>query len=196
MQRFRNVVTSMSSDSSMWSGHHISKCAMFRYNKIHAHQAELSDLAAALKRHRENNISGDLLGTSDVCTWADVLDEMSRAEEEYFSQGRGSKNIGRRSLRKVGDYASAISPWFSLIPDDNGMNVLSGGLRLVFQVSISSKLKNSKLNVFADRQRTIRSPREDLKSIPRFCNSPRHSTDEATDFSIQRKLPLMRIGLV
>lgn len=112
---------------------HIGKCTRMRHSEIHAHQAERSDLAAALERRRENGDSCfDAVGK---CTWADVLDEMSRAEEEYFSKGRGSKNIGRRALRKAGDYASAISPWFNLVPDDDGMNVLSGGLRLVFYVS-------------------------------------------------------------
>lgn len=91
-------------------------------------------MAAALERHRENG--GSCFDTTGKCTWADVLDEMSRAEKEYeyFAKGRGSKNIGRRAFRKAGDYASAVSPWLNLIPDDDGMNVLSGGLRLVFQV--------------------------------------------------------------
>ncbi|KAJ5965532.1 hypothetical protein N7481_012246 [Penicillium waksmanii] len=91
------------------------------------------DLAAALERHRENGDS--CFDTAGKCTWADVLDEMSMAEEEYFAKGRGSKNIGRRAFRKAGDYASSISPWFNLVPDDDGMNVLSGGLRLVFQIA-------------------------------------------------------------
>ncbi|CAI7659746.1 unnamed protein product [Penicillium manginii] len=104
-----------------------------QHGEIHAHKAVRSDLAAALERQRGNG--GLCFDTTGKHTWTDVLDEMSRAEEEYFAKGRGSKNIGRKAFRKAGDYASAISPWFNLVPDDDGMNVLSGGLRLVFQIA-------------------------------------------------------------
>ncbi|CAI7678038.1 unnamed protein product [Penicillium pancosmium] len=76
---------------------------------------------------------------------------MSRAEEEYLSKGRGSKNIGRRAFRKAGDYASAISPWVHLVPDDDGMNVLSGGLRLVFHMArTQAEAREKILNTFQD----------------------------------------------
>jgi hypothetical protein len=62
---------------------------------------------------------------------------MSKAEAEYFEDGRGPKNLARKVLRKAGDYAPAISPWFDVIPDNDGMNVLGAGLKIVFTVSIS-----------------------------------------------------------
>lgn len=88
----------------------------------------------ALERHKENGEPWTDFSTTGECSWAGVLDEMSRAEEEYFANGRGSKNIVRKAFRRAGDYAPAISPWFDLIPDDDGMNVLSAGLKLVFNV--------------------------------------------------------------
>lgn len=40
----------------------------------------------------------------------------------------------RKQMRTFSGYAQAADPFIKLIPNDNGWNVLAGGLKLVFDV--------------------------------------------------------------
>ena len=94
-----------------------------------------SDLKAAL----EGYVSGQIQGVSldfntKHCTWGEVLDEASRAEKAYLESGNGPRNVVRKVFRFVGDYSESISPWIDLIPDQDGLSILNGGLKIIFRV--------------------------------------------------------------
>ena len=94
-----------------------------------------SDLEAALFGYVPGQIKGvDLDFDPKTCTWGDVLDEAGKAEKIYIDGGSGLKNVVRKTFRFAGDYSDSISPWFDLIPDQDGLSVLNGGLKLIFRV--------------------------------------------------------------
>ncbi|KAJ5153116.1 uncharacterized protein N7482_009594 [Penicillium canariense] len=98
-------------------------------------QFRTSDLQVALEKYQENNHPTSTMIPVKECSWDDVLEEMSQAVDEYNAKDQGSKNCIRKGLRKVGDYAPAINPWFDLIPDGHGMKTLGAGLKLIFNIA-------------------------------------------------------------
>ena len=94
-----------------------------------------SDLEAALVGYVPGQIKGVSLDFDPkTCTWGDVLDEAGKAEKFYLDGGNGPTNVVRKIFRFAGDYSDCISPWFDLIPDQDGLSVLNGGLKLIFRV--------------------------------------------------------------
>lgn len=69
------------------------------------------------------------------CTFNDVLSELKMAVRVYEGKAAGNSNLLRRMARAAGDYSVEIAPWCNLVTADNGLNVLSAGLRLIFGVS-------------------------------------------------------------
>jgi hypothetical protein len=111
-----------------------------------------SDLEDALERYQQM-AKPPLKFDVKRCTWEDVLDERTRAQEEYFANGRGGENFVRRTFRKAGDLAPAVSPWLDLIPNnDKGLCVLNGGLRLIFNVRAGSNWETISLAPSPDLQ--------------------------------------------
>ncbi|KAL4886279.1 hypothetical protein BJY04DRAFT_213811 [Aspergillus karnatakaensis] len=65
------------------------------------------------------------------CTFDDVFQELQEAEQTYEKKAAGSKNFLRKIWRKTGDNAAEINAWCDLVPADNGLNILSAGLKIV-----------------------------------------------------------------
>ena len=94
-----------------------------------------SDLKAALEGYGSGQIQGvNLDFDTQHCTWGDVLDEAAKAEKIYLESSNGPRNVVRKVFRFVGDYSESISPWIDLIPDQDGLSILNGGLKLIFRV--------------------------------------------------------------
>ncbi|KAJ2990889.1 hypothetical protein NUW58_g2733 [Xylaria curta] len=66
------------------------------------------------------------------CTWQDVLDQLYKAEQESNLKQKSWHRKTRRVVAKVGD---DISPWLKLIPNENGLSVLNGGLAVFFHAA-------------------------------------------------------------
>ena len=97
-----------------------------------------SDLKAALEGYVSGQIQGvNLDFDTKHCTWGNVLDEAAKAENIYLESGNGPRNVVRKVFRFVGDYSESISPWIDLIPDQDGLSILNGGLKLIFRVRYS-----------------------------------------------------------
>ncbi|CAI7566178.1 unnamed protein product [Penicillium glandicola] len=65
----------------------------------------------------------------------DVLLEIVEAEGRYKEKGKGIINSPRHIGRSVGDYADAITPWVDLIPSDNGLSILTAGLKAILNIA-------------------------------------------------------------
>ncbi|KAI1505464.1 hypothetical protein F5X99DRAFT_404947 [Biscogniauxia marginata] len=63
------------------------------------------------------------------CTWNDVLDQLDRATQESDSRQKKWYRKARRTAASIGD---DVSPWLKLIPSENGLSVLNGGLAVFF----------------------------------------------------------------
>lgn len=73
-------------------------------------------------------------------TWEEVMQAAKEAEAAYLAMAeskKGPKGVIRRYFRVAGDYSVAAKPWVGLLPNDSYMSVVSGSLKLVFEVSIS-----------------------------------------------------------
>ena len=64
-------------------------------------------------------------------SWEDLAALVQEAEEIYMHQA----NIVRRLSRTIGDYAIALKAWANLLPTDNNMSIMSGGVKLLLGVS-------------------------------------------------------------
>ncbi|KAL3434325.1 hypothetical protein BDV09DRAFT_185981 [Aspergillus tetrazonus] len=71
----------------------------------------------------------------NTCTFEDVLSELKAAVRVYEQKASGPANVLRRFARAAGDYSVEIAPWCDLVPADNGLNVLSAGLRMIFSIA-------------------------------------------------------------
>lgn len=67
-------------------------------------------------------------------SWAEVLDQVELAKEEYDRKAKGKKGMFRKAGRYIGDHADIIDPWLQLIPDTDYSSVVCGGLKFVFGV--------------------------------------------------------------
>lgn len=70
----------------------------------------------------------------------DVLLEIAEADGRYKSKQNGISAAHRYVGRLSGNNADALLLWLELIPNDNGMSVLAGGLKAILNVS-EPKLK-------------------------------------------------------
>lgn len=68
------------------------------------------------------------------CTWDDILDMISTSRQDYEEKAAGLKGLFRNAFRKVGDHSVRIAPLFEMIPGDDGLSVLKGGLGWILTV--------------------------------------------------------------
>jgi hypothetical protein len=68
---------------------------------------------------------------SDANSWDEVLETAQAAEEKYFSDA----GLVRKFIRSIGDYATSIRPWTTMLPTDSYMSVASGALKVMLAVS-------------------------------------------------------------
>lgn len=141
-----------------------------------------SDLAVALERYQEGNHPSTSIFSIRECSWDDVLEEMTQAEDEYHAKGQGSLNFVRKGLRKAGDYAPAINPWFDLIPEGDGLKTLSSGLKLVFTVRVlfhflSDPTADPRSRLQCNKQSIERKFSEGFEILLRFSIIPRRNGD-------------------
>ncbi|KUL82565.1 hypothetical protein ZTR_09374 [Talaromyces verruculosus] len=85
------------------------------------------------------------------CTFEDVLAELDQAREGYENKAKGVRGFLRHAVRSAGDYANQISLWIDMIPSDCGLNILSAGLKIVFQIARQNAANRDKiLEAFED----------------------------------------------
>ncbi|OJJ68853.1 hypothetical protein ASPBRDRAFT_209306 [Aspergillus brasiliensis CBS 101740] len=65
----------------------------------------------------------------------EVLLDITEATGRYYAKGKGIVNLPRQVGRSAGDYAEAIGPWLDLIPSDNGLSLLSAGLKAILNIT-------------------------------------------------------------
>ncbi|KAE8442708.1 hypothetical protein EG329_002899 [Mollisiaceae sp. DMI_Dod_QoI] len=65
------------------------------------------------------------------CTRNDVIQQMQKAQEVYTA--KGDKNPVRGAFRHGQAISTTVVPWFSAIPDQNGLSILRAGLTIIFQ---------------------------------------------------------------
>jgi hypothetical protein len=69
------------------------------------------------------------------CSWRDVLDQMHEAQDVY--NAKGEKNKARGLFRHGKAISENLTPLLALIPDQYGLNILRGGLALIFKVCVT-----------------------------------------------------------
>lgn len=95
-----------------------------------------SDLENSLLIYNES-VEEHLRFNIQQCTLKDVFDELDLVRGNYEEKAKGPSGILRRGARAVGDYADQITPWIELVPSDQGLSILSAGLKIIFGVSLS-----------------------------------------------------------
>jgi hypothetical protein len=65
-------------------------------------------------------------------SWEDLAALIQNTENEYISNA----GIFRRGVRAAGDYASGFQLWAGLLPTDNNMSIMGGGIKLLLGVSV------------------------------------------------------------
>jgi len=80
-------------------------------------------------------------------TWADILDSISAARATHAEK---SENMKERSLPKNRAIVATLDSLTAMIPEENGLSILRGGLGLVFKVgSRYMPQTETQLNVLA-----------------------------------------------
>lgn len=59
---------------------------------------------------------------------------ISTSRQDYEKKAAGLKGLFRNAFRKVGDHSVRIAPLFEMIPGDDGLSVLKGGLGWILTV--------------------------------------------------------------
>lgn len=101
------------------------------------------------------------------CTWDDVFDELQAAEDEYNRRGKGVQpvHLVRGALRKAGDNAADITPWFDIIPSEYGLSLLSAGLKLVFSVRGPFPLTEAELTALFNTMAQIAKQQAEIREM-------------------------------
>ncbi|KAI0860096.1 hypothetical protein F4860DRAFT_504327 [Xylaria cubensis] len=98
------------------------------------------------------------------CTWQDVLDQLYLAEHESEGKQKTWHRKARRVIAKVGD---DINPWLKLIPSENGLSVLNGGLAVFFQaVRRAESNRHDLLDALKDIPTAIQRAADNLTAFP------------------------------
>ncbi|TRX88466.1 hypothetical protein FHL15_010656 [Xylaria flabelliformis] len=98
------------------------------------------------------------------CTWQDVLDQLYLAEQESELKQKTWHRKARRVIAKVGD---DINPWLKLIPSENGLSVLNGGLAVFFQaVRRAESNRHDLLEALKDIPAAIQLAADKLTAFP------------------------------
>lgn len=64
-------------------------------------------------------------------SWEELAAIIYEAEDTYVNHANGF----RRAVRAVGDYESGLQVWAGLLPTDNNMSIMAGGVKLMLGVS-------------------------------------------------------------
>jgi hypothetical protein len=68
---------------------------------------------------------------SDVHSWDELMESAREAEQKYLTDAGRL----RKFVRGIGDYATSITPWITMLPNDSYMSVISGSLKVMLAVS-------------------------------------------------------------
>lgn len=98
-----------------------------------AYEAGEDDLRIALYEYNETVEENYRLNLATCCL-NDILLEIIEADGKYKEKGKGLVNSHQYIGRFAGNNADAIGPWIDLIPSDNGLSLLSGGLKAILNV--------------------------------------------------------------
>ncbi|KAJ8127182.1 hypothetical protein O1611_g6456 [Lasiodiplodia mahajangana] len=98
------------------------------------------------------------------CTWQDVLEQLSKAEQESEAKQKAWHRKARRAVAKVSE---DVNPWLKLIPSENGLSVLNGGLAVFFQaVRRAEGNRDDLLEAFRDIPSAIQKAADNLTIFP------------------------------
>jgi hypothetical protein len=90
----------------------------------------ISELKTALQSINDTGLlEGKDMGK---ITWEDIIDAMDSARTSYIS--KGERNMARRVLRHGAALEVVFEPLLGLIPDQYGLNIIRGGLVVLFKV--------------------------------------------------------------
>jgi hypothetical protein len=89
-----------------------------------------------LTRYKELKLNPPLDVDISTCTWEDIFAHMGSVRSEYEEQARGIKGIFHKLWRSAGGTADFVTPFFDLVPDDYGLQVLKAGFTIFFTVSM------------------------------------------------------------
>ncbi|KAK5798239.1 hypothetical protein VI817_004530 [Penicillium citrinum] len=92
------------------------------------------DLRIALFEYNETTEERFRLNLASY-TLNDVLLEIIEADGRYTARGKGITHAHRQIARSTGNNAAAIGPWLGLIPSDEGLSVLTGGLKVILDIA-------------------------------------------------------------
>lgn len=93
-----------------------------------------SALQQSLKHYQALGLQPKLRFEIKDCTWDDILDLIATSRRDYEQKAAGLKGLFRKALRKAGDNYARIAPLFEMIPGDEGLSVLKGGLGWILTV--------------------------------------------------------------
>lgn len=93
-----------------------------------------SALQESLKHYQALGLQPQLRFEIKDCTWDDILDMIATSREDYERKAAGLKGLFRKAFRKAGDHSVRIAPLFEMIPGDEGLSVLRGGLGWILTV--------------------------------------------------------------
>jgi hypothetical protein len=91
------------------------------------------ELKEALREY--GRLEGGRLPFNPVdCSWANVFEELRKAEDAAIISGQGDKRFLTKSRRKLTIMSKSIVPLLQALPDE--LCVLQGGLATIFHVRI------------------------------------------------------------
>lgn len=118
------------------------------------------DLRIALFEYNETTEERFRLNLASY-TLNDVLLEIIEADGRYTARGKGVTHAHRQIARSTGNNAAAIGPWLGLIPSDEGLSVLTGGLKVILDVCVISKTPpDNRSSRYLDCPKECREPPE------------------------------------
>lgn len=94
-----------------------------------------SELRDSLCYYQQHHLGPELKFDPNDCTWAEIVDMIAKARQEYEKKALGLKGLIHKGWRGLGNNSSRIEPFLDMIPDDMGLSVLCGGLGLILTVS-------------------------------------------------------------
>ena len=93
-----------------------------------------SALQQSLKHYQALGLQPKLRFEIKDCAWDDILDLIATSRRDYEQKAAGLKGLFRKAFRKAGDNSVRIAPLFEMIPGDEGLSVLKGGLGWILTV--------------------------------------------------------------
>ncbi|KAI5863767.1 hypothetical protein GGS23DRAFT_565261 [Durotheca rogersii] len=128
---------------------------------------ESEGLRAALIEYQNLAIDPRLELDVDTCTWENVFECMTGAEEDYEQKAKSWRGVGRRLLRKAGDRAEDVNPWLELIPPEYGMGIIGAGISIMFMLARNASENREKiLNAFEEIPIIVASAKAKLRAFP------------------------------